>query len=283
MTLLTWLNPDFVESLFHNQRLTIGQVQECLESLYPNARGLSVRSLKRYMQENDIYLRSSVSDEELREQVRIATMEVGGVLGRKKMQGYIRGKGVAASQQRITALQQEIAPIYAENRRKDLQRQVNPQPYYAPHFGYNIHFDQNEKLVEFGIVFVIAVDGKSSFITRGAVMPRKNNITIYQLVYGPSTEQYGLWDQLIADAGKEFLLAEFVQEYMKQLRIKPDGSQSTRDSFRQIRSTQNNRVERLWQEVNQMVGYPMKYALIFMEMAYMFDRTNPRGDESGPH
>ena len=44
-----------------------------------------------------------------------------------------------------------------------IQNQLNPQVYHAPHFGYNLHFDQNETLVIFGCVFIIAVDGKSSY------------------------------------------------------------------------------------------------------------------------
>lgn len=60
---------------------------------------------------------------------------------------------------------------------------MNPSRYRADYFGEKLHLDQNEKLVMFGVTYVIAVDGYSSKVVAGAVMPIKNNITIYDWVY----------------------------------------------------------------------------------------------------
>jgi len=38
---------------------------------------------------------------------------------------------------------------------------VNPVPYRANYFGEKLHFDQNEKLVTYGVTHVLAVDGYS--------------------------------------------------------------------------------------------------------------------------
>jgi len=43
--------------------------------------------------------------------------------------------------------------------------------------------DQNEKLVMFGVVHVLAVDGYSSKIVAWKSMPVKNNLTIYDTVF----------------------------------------------------------------------------------------------------
>ena len=64
--------------------------------------------------------------------------------------------------------------------------------------------DQNEKLVMYGITYVLARDGYSGKIIAGAVMPRKNNLIIYDKVYRSTVLTYGLWDQVRVDFGKEF-------------------------------------------------------------------------------
>uniref|UniRef100_A0A914XLZ9 Integrase catalytic domain-containing protein n=1 Tax=Plectus sambesii TaxID=2011161 RepID=A0A914XLZ9_9BILA len=105
-------------------------------------------------------------------------------------------------------------------------------------------------------------------------MPRKNNITIYEKIYQSAVEEFGMWEQIIADCGREFFLCEFVQEYLKDFRIKRDGSICRRPSFKQLTSCKNNRVERLWQEVNAQVGLPIKWAFTEMENNHTLDRHN---------
>uniref|UniRef100_A0A914X5X9 Uncharacterized protein n=1 Tax=Plectus sambesii TaxID=2011161 RepID=A0A914X5X9_9BILA len=73
-------------------------------------------------------------------------------------------QGVTASQLRIHAAQAVVAPSYLTNRRTDAQHQTNPQPYRAPDLGCNFHMDLNEKLVDYGNVFVLTVDGLSGWL-----------------------------------------------------------------------------------------------------------------------
>ena len=49
--------------------------------------------------------------------------------------------------------------------------------------GHELHLDQNEKLVHFGVTYVMARDGFSAKIVGAAVMPCKNNLIIYDEVY----------------------------------------------------------------------------------------------------
>ena len=56
----------------------------------------------------------------------------------------------------------------------------NPVAYYAEYVG---HFQQNENLIRYSLTEVIAVDGRSSFITAKSVMPLKSNLVIYQEMF----------------------------------------------------------------------------------------------------
>ena len=68
--------------------------------------------------------------------------------------------------------------------------------------------DQNEKLAMYGVTHVAARDGYSGKVVGFATMHmlRKNNVTIYEDVYRPIILQYGLWDQVRVDHGREFYL-----------------------------------------------------------------------------
>ena len=78
-------------------------------------------------------------------------------------------------------------------------------------------------------------------------MPVKNNITIYNHVYRAAVLQYGLWEQLVVDCGTEFFLTLFIQDHLQLYRTDPiTGLNSCRLPYRQIKSTQNNRIERIW-------------------------------------
>ena len=46
-----------------------------------------------------------------------------------------------------------------------------------------MHFDQNEKLVMYGVTDVMVIDGHSRFIAGAYTMPVKNNLVIYEEVF----------------------------------------------------------------------------------------------------
>jgi hypothetical protein len=105
-------------------------------------------------------------------------------------------------------------------------------------------------------------------------MPAKNNITIYEQIFRPAIAGFGLWDQVVVDCGTEFFLSLFIQEHLQLYRVSEEGASSTRLPFRQIKSTANNRIERIWVEVNKRVLYPFKYAVRFLEDLSLFDMNN---------
>ena len=88
---------------------------------------------------------------------------------------------------------------------------TNPVPYYAPYFGYKYHMDQNEKLIEYGVTHVVIVDGCSRMVLGIHSMPIKKPILIYDQIYRPSIDRYGLADQLRVDHGTEFVLCIYAQ------------------------------------------------------------------------
>ena len=83
---------------------------------------------------------------------------------------------------------------------------MNPIPYCASFYGEMIHLDQNEKLVIYGVVHVVAIDGYSHKIVGFSTMPRKKNITVYSTLFQPLLLHEGIWEQLRSDHGTEFTL-----------------------------------------------------------------------------
>lgn len=153
-----------------------------------------------------------------------------------------------------------------------MQRQIgqvdrtNPRLYHADYYGEKLHLDQNEKLNMYGVTYVLARDGYSGKITAGAVMPLKNNITIYDEVYRTSILMDGLWDQIRVDYGREFYLVLYIQDKLRAQHGNPSIA-----PYRQTTSRSNHVIERIWVELNQRVSYPLKRAVNSMVERQMID------------
>jgi len=63
-------------------------------------------------------------------------------------------------------------------------------------------------------------------------MPAKNNLTIYEHIYRHAVAEFGLWDQIVVDCGREFYLTLFIQEHLQLYRVHDDGQNSTRLPYR---------------------------------------------------
>lgn len=149
------------------------------------------------------------------------------------MTGFLRSQGISVSEMRIGASLRRVNGRHHQARRTATARQLNPVPYRANYFGHKVHIDQNEKLVMFGVTHICAVDGYSGKIVGFITMPVKNCIEIYSHLYRsalstnvigricacrPMVLEYGLWDQIRIDHGKEWHLMLYFQERLAHLR-----------------------------------------------------------------
>lgn len=99
------------------------------------------------------------------------------------MTGLLSAHGVRCAQRRVGKSLQRVDHESHSQRQRGVERLTNPLPYNAEYFGHKLHIDQNEKLVMFGLTHVCAIDGFSGKIVGFVIMPRKNNITIYEHLY----------------------------------------------------------------------------------------------------
>ncbi|KAK2868874.1 hypothetical protein Q7C36_000745 [Tachysurus vachellii] len=152
-------------------------------------------------------------DAHLELEVAKAITETGPTYGRRMIKGYLAMKGVHAAETRIGTVLRTMNQSYHEARRQGA-RNLNPIPYQAGYMGHKIHMDQNEKLAMFGVTHVLAIDGFSKKVVAHSTMPIKNNLAIYEDVFRPAVLEYGIWDQVQVDHGKEFYLTLFIQELL---------------------------------------------------------------------
>ena len=110
--------------------------------------------------------------------------QVGLSYGRRTMNGYLRQKhNIKVDETRVGKALKVASPINNQIRRSGTSRAVNPISYRADYFGHKIHFDQNEKLIAYGVTQVAAIDGHSRYVVGTCTMPIKNNIVIYEKLY----------------------------------------------------------------------------------------------------
>lgn len=99
------------------------------------------------------------------------------------VKGLLTSRGINVCYKRLGASMAYSTPHYHQQRLTNIAKQTNPIPYYAEYFGHKLHFDQNEKLVMYGVTHVCATDGYSGRIVSHAIMPIKNNLIIYENVF----------------------------------------------------------------------------------------------------
>ena len=99
------------------------------------------------------------------------------------MCGLLAAEGMRAAERRVGMALQHANPGYQRARQERTERQLNPTPYRASHFGCKIHIDQNEKLVMYGVTHICAIDGYSGKIVGFISMPIKNCIEIYNHLF----------------------------------------------------------------------------------------------------
>ncbi|XP_054593353.2 uncharacterized protein [Nothobranchius furzeri] len=181
--------------------------------------------------------------------------------GETYITGSLRGRGVRVQRWRVRERLRIIDPVGRSLRsRRTIQRRV----YDVSVPNQLWHIDTNHKLNPWGFVFHGGVDGFSRCITYLRCCTDNTASTSLQLFQG-AVEQYGLPHHVRGDAGRENIdVARFMIE----------NRGANRGSFVVGRSVHNQRIERLWGEVNRVVSSYFKDLFIFMESTGILDSTN---------
>ncbi|XP_067266319.1 uncharacterized protein [Chanodichthys erythropterus] len=237
------------------QGLSSAEISARISHESGGARGCSARNVRRFCAENGLNL-MGLPDAHLELVVAKAITKTGPTYGRRMIMGYLVMKGVHAAETRIGTVLRTMHQPYHEARCQGA-RNLNPTPYQAGYMGHKIHMDQNEKLAMFGVTHVLAIYGFSKKVVAHSTMPIKNNLAIYEDVFRPAVLEYGIWDQVRVDHGKEFYLTLFMQELLTSHRHNQE-----RRPYLQTCKFTNHIVERIWPEVNNRVNYPLKTALL---------------------
>lgn len=130
---------------------------------------------------------------------------------------------------------------------------------------YFRHIDTNHKLNPWGFVFHGGVDGYSRCITYLRCCTDNRASTALQL-FQNAVDLFGLPHHVRGDAGSENIdVARFMIENRGANRV----------SFMVGCSVHNQRIERLWAELNRVVSAYFKDLFLFMENAGILDSNNP--------
>ena len=99
------------------------------------------------------------------------------------LKGYLSFKGISTSERKLKNVLPRISPQWHMARQQNSHECSNPSIYIANHFGHKLHIDQNKKLVNYGVTYVLARDGCSSKIVGVAIIPQKKNNGIIMRMY----------------------------------------------------------------------------------------------------
>ena len=85
------------------------------------------------------------------------------------MKGYLASKGVFTSEHQLKTMLPLTSTVWHQGRQQNSHERSNPAIYVARYFGHKLHVNQNEKLVHYGVTYVLARDGYSGKINCGLV------------------------------------------------------------------------------------------------------------------
>ncbi|CAD6902099.1 unnamed protein product [Tilletia laevis] len=171
--------------------------------------------------------------------------------GERAIKGAVRAQRINISRARLRLAVRETDPFrHLAARRRPIERRI----YSVPFVNSLWHLDGHHKLIRWKIVIHAAIDGKSRTVT--FIKASSNNLasTVGDAFLG-ATEQWGWPSRVRADHGGENLI---VKQYMEEKRGLGRGS------FIQGSSVHNQRIERLWVDLQRWTT--AKYRAFFEKL-----------------
>ncbi|KAE8246918.1 hypothetical protein A4X06_0g4822 [Tilletia controversa] len=225
--------------------------------------GTSLRTVERRRAELGLRKRGgpAISDEELHAAIR-STYTQGFSAGERGMRGALRCVGVRVSRERMRLAMQEVDPQQLQAR---WAKTIRRRDYYVPFVNSLWHVDGHHKLIRYKIVIHGGIDGKSRVVTFMQANSNNRADTVASC-FRAATQQWGWPSRVRADHGGENLKIKAMMEHARG---------HHRGSFVQGPSTRNQRIERLWVDLQAWTTGTYKTIFGQLEADGLLDTASP--------
>ena len=180
--------------------------------------------------------------------------------GEVLISGHLKARRIFIQRSRLRASIHRIDPHVQNNMRSAIRRRT----YYAASPNYTWHIDTNHKLIRWRFIVQGGIDGYSRMVV--FLKCSTNNLASTMLsAFLKGVQEYGLPNRIRSDLGGENVdVWRFVlEQYNNDERHVITGS-----------STHNERVERLWRDVNRCVLKPFANQFRLLEENGLLDPLN---------